>query len=288
MKSMAKRLVLMLVILLLASILLVISIVDAQTVAEWKFLKTPEGIEPIKVSISYPENLSSFTSNNITLFFNATAPKPDSFPNLESNSEGSFYNWVWSYYNASWLSANDNYKDCNISGPFDALKGNVTIQNIPVGNHYLEIGVGGLYLTERTLLTATGYRLFSSVAINFTILPSVTILSPENKTYTTSTINLNYVVNESATKIAYSLDGKSNVAVKGNTTLTGLSNGEHHLTVYTNDTLGNRYASQTIDFSVKATNLFLTIAVIVIPIAAVLIVGLLLYRRHRKKANLKK
>ena len=159
---------------ILINVLLVVPFAVAQTVAEWKFLPTPEGIEPIKVSISYPENLSSFTSNNITLFFNATAPKPDSFPNLESNSEGSFDNWVWSYYNASWLSANDNYKDCNISEPFNALNGNVTIQNIPVGNHYLEIGVGGLYLTERTLLTATGYRLFSSASINFTVLPEAT------------------------------------------------------------------------------------------------------------------
>ena len=81
---------------ILANILLVVPFTGAQTVAEWKFLPNPEGIEPIKVSISYPENLSSFTSNNITLFFNATAPKPDSFPNLESNSEGSFYNWTLS------------------------------------------------------------------------------------------------------------------------------------------------------------------------------------------------
>ena len=267
---------------ILANILLVVPFTGAQTVAEWKFLPNPEGIEPIKVSISYPENLSSFTSNNITLFFNATDPKPDSFPNLESNSEWSFYNWVWSYYNASWLSINDNYKDCNLAGPFDALKGNVTIQNIPVGNHYLEIGVGGLYLTERTLLTATGYRLFSSTRIYFTILPSVTIISIENKTYTTSKIDLNYTVNEPASKIAYSLDGKSNQTIYGNITLPELSSGPHSVTVYAWDDIRNVGSSEISYFNVEVFP-YSIIAVIGTSLAVAVGFGLFVYSKKRKR-----
>ena len=280
---MSKALALALV-LLIASSFYNVKLSDAQTVAEWKILPTPESIEPIKISIISPENLSSFTSNSITLIFDATAPKPDSFPNLESNAEWSFYNWVWSYYNASWLSANDNYKECNLTGSFDALKGNVTIQNIPAGNHHLEIGVGGLYQTERTLLTATGYRLFSSAPIYFTILPTVTIISIENKTYTSSKIDLNYTVNEPISKITYSIDGKNNETIYGNVTLPELSNGVHNVTVYAWDVAGNAATSETAYFSVKAPESFP-----VVPIAAVstlaialAVAGLLVYHKKRK------
>jgi hypothetical protein len=83
--------------------------------------------------------------------------------------------------------------------------------------------------------------------------PKISYLSMENKTYTTPDIPLNFTVSENASQVTYSLDGKENVTISGNTTLTGLSIGEHTLTVYARDDAGNIGASQTINFTVAYT-----------------------------------
>ena len=69
--------------------------------------------------------------------------------------------------------------------------------------------------------------------------PVVTILSPLNQTYYTSSVPLTYKVDEPIDWVGYSLDGAANVTLTGNTTLSGLSLGSHDLTVYANDTSGN-------------------------------------------------
>jgi parallel beta-helix repeat protein len=70
--------------------------------------------------------------------------------------------------------------------------------------------------------------------------PTMTILSPENKTYAMSTgIPLTFTVDESTGWIGYSLDGQANVTITGNATLPALSEGPHYVFVYANDTVGN-------------------------------------------------
>ena len=70
--------------------------------------------------------------------------------------------------------------------------------------------------------------------------PIMTILSPENKTYASSTgIPLTFTVDESTKWMGYSLDGQANVTITGNSTLPTLSPGSHHVFVYANDTFGN-------------------------------------------------
>ena len=81
--------------------------------------------------------------------------------------------------------------------------------------------------------------------------PAITNLSIENKTYTTPDLPLNFNVNENTSKVAYSLDGKNNVTIAGNTTLTGLSVGAHNLTVYAWNNNGS-VASQTVNFAVAS------------------------------------
>ncbi len=82
--------------------------------------------------------------------------------------------------------------------------------------------------------------------------PTITIFSPINgTTYNTSSVNLNYTVNEATVWRGYSLDGAENVTLTGNTTLTGLINGVHNLTVYANDTLGNMGNSTVVWFTVN-------------------------------------
>jgi len=84
--------------------------------------------------------------------------------------------------------------------------------------------------------------------------PTISILSPENKTYTTSSVSLSFTVDRATSWIGYSLDGQSNVTITGNTTLTGLSDGIHTVTVYANDTAGNMGYSETVYFTVDTVS----------------------------------
>jgi hypothetical protein len=130
------------------------------------------------------------------------------------------------------------------------------------------------------------FRINGSSSVNFAIevSPSVSVLSLVNKTYDLSDVPLHFTVNQPVSQIAYSLDGKENITISGNTTLTGLANGDHNVTVYATDEAGNTGASETIYFNVEAPEPFPTTLVIA-PIASVSIigVGLLVYFKKRKR-----
>lgn len=116
--------------------------------------------------------------------------------------------------------------------------------------------------------------------------PEVTITSPQNTTYYTIDITLNFTVNEPVSLMRYELDGESAVEISGNTTLTGLSYGERNLTVYATDASGNVGTSEAITFTIaEAPEPFP-----VVPVAAasgvsvaVVAVGLLVYFKKRKR-----
>jgi N-acetylneuraminic acid mutarotase len=83
-----------------------------------------------------------------------------------------------------------------------------------------------------------------------TVPPIITIFSPNNKTYNTSDVPLTFAVNKPTSQLEYKLDGLQEVAITGNTTLNGLSNGAHNLTVYATDAASNTAASETITFNI--------------------------------------
>ena len=102
-----------------------------------------------------------------------------------------------------------------------------------------------IYLTEQTVQS------FSS--LNPTASGSamdVSVLSPQNKTYTETVVPLTFVLSGSVDWVSYSLDGQDNVTLKGNTTLTALSVGTHVLTLYARDATDQSEASETVCFSV--------------------------------------
>jgi len=80
--------------------------------------------------------------------------------------------------------------------------------------------------------------------------PEIAVLSPENRTYYTTDIPLNFTVDEPSSWMRYKLDAKTVDEITGNTTLTGLSYGAHNLTVYVTDQYGNTGFSETVYFSV--------------------------------------
>ena len=81
--------------------------------------------------------------------------------------------------------------------------------------------------------------------------PVITVVSPENKTYETNSVPLNFTVDKPASWIGYSLDGEANVTIVGNTTLTNLSYGAHGIKVCANDTSGNMGSSDEVHFTVR-------------------------------------
>ena len=115
--------------------------------------------------------------------------------------------------------------------------------------------------------------------------PTITNLSIENKTYTTHEIPLNFTVNENISKVAYSLDGKDNVTIAGNCTLTGLSVGAHNLTVYAWNS-ADVGSSQTANFAIANTASPETLQealLMIIVVSALVMGGFLFYFKNRKR-----
>jgi len=83
-----------------------------------------------------------------------------------------------------------------------------------------------------------------------TVPPELRVLSPENKTYTSNSVQLVLTVNRPTNWIGYSLDNRANVTVTGDTELSGLAEGAHSIKVSVNDTFGNIVSSSTVHFAV--------------------------------------
>jgi hypothetical protein len=112
--------------------------------------------------------------------------------------------------------------------------------------------------------------------------PSVHLISPENATYTSANVTLNFTVNKQTLWMGYSLDGQETVTLTGNTTLAGLSWGLHNITVYAKDLLENTGNSDTIWFRI-AEPFPTTLVVASVIIVAVVSAGLLFYFKKRKR-----
>jgi parallel beta-helix repeat protein len=117
--------------------------------------------------------------------------------------------------------------------------------------------------------------------IDFTA-PTILVLSPENRTYDTSRVQLDFTVSEVVSEIRYSLDGEENITIVGNMTLTGLANGDHNLTIYASDEEGNVGASESMHFSVNVP-FPAALAIASVIIVAVACIGLMIYFKKRKR-----
>jgi hypothetical protein len=115
-----------------------------------------------------------------------------------------------------------------------------------------------------------------------TVAPNVTVLTPKNVTYSESEISLNFTLDEPCSDLTYCLDGRENVTINGNTTLTGLPNGYHNVTIYATDEYGNTCSSETIYFSVEVP-FPTTLVVASVITAAVVGVSLLVFFKKRNR-----
>jgi len=85
--------------------------------------------------------------------------------------------------------------------------------------------------------------------------PSVQIFSPQNQTYTNTSIPLTYTLHDysAISWTGYVLDGQASAIIAGNTTLIDLPVGSHNVAIYSSDVFGNMGSSQTVHFTVKTT-----------------------------------
>jgi hypothetical protein len=166
------------------------------------------------------------------------------------------------------------------------FRGSVFLANLSEGSYSITVYEGGQYQYP----ARKRYEVFAYDFTNFTIdtiSPNISFLSPENRVYNVSDLSLNFTVNEPVSKFAYSLDGQNNVTISGNTTLTDLPYGEHNVTVFATDEVGNTGASETIFFSIPEPPEPFPTSLVVASIITVIIVGigLLVYFRKRKKES---
>lgn len=118
-----------------------------------------------------------------------------------------------------------------------------------------------------------------------TVPPTISVLSPQNITYSSTNVSLAFTTNKPVAWQAYSLDGQEKVTITGNTTLSELPSGSHKITVYAKDSFGNTAASQTIIFSIVKPEVSTTTFTIIGSGASVAVVfaGVLVYFKKRNR-----
>jgi hypothetical protein len=260
-------------------------------VTETRFVNMTKAIQPeIEyetppiISLHSPMNNGTFSVNTVLMSFTVT--KPD--------------NWlIHGGYDAQQIFKSINYQlDGNFSDPIPVnsdlespFEYSLNLANLTDGVHSLKvyayasgwvIQMNGFYEYEVPINSSSNMVYFSVD----TTSPRISVLSLANQTYFTSNVPLNFTVNEETTQIKYSLDGQENVKIAGNETLTDLSYGEHNVTVYATDKVGNTGASETIIFNVaKPPEPFLTALVTIVSVASVAFVGLVLLVYFKKRKH---
>jgi hypothetical protein len=238
--------------------------------------------KPPVLTIKSPEENRLYKSNNVTLSFNAR---------LGESTSGEYMRIMQVYYKADW-EQNETYVYNNegIYIPYDEnaiteFSYDVELTGVPEGEHYITFHAveWGAYING---LFVHMFSINGSSSVSFTVdvSPSVSVLSLVSKTYDVSDVPLEFTVNEPYSRVSYSLDGQENVTISGNTTLIGLPNGDHNVTVYATDETGNVGASETIYFKVDVSEPFPTALVAVASVATIAVVGvgLLVYFKKRK------
>jgi hypothetical protein len=189
----------------------------------------------------------------------------------------------------------DNNSEIILIGGDQNLYEFIDVTHLKNGIHQLTFLAQFNYLYNDTIfhnkqeLTSTYFSILNKPA-------TIHILSPQNSIYFNNSIPLKFKIDNPSTYNyqhyplywqGYSLDGGNKELQNVNDTLTGLSDGFHTLTFYVE--IGNTtQSSSTVSFLVVTTSFCLILIITAIAsVAAIAIISLLIYRRHRKTANLK-
>ena len=237
-------------------------------------------VHPTINLISPAENNTLFNSSKLTIGFNVS---------LDSE-----ITWITTiYYKASWQADNITLYRRSVDGHdayINEYSRNLSLTGVPEGNQTITFTVKG---EGGYSDNAVYYYFFSNVTSTITFAidttsPIVSVLELKNQTYAESEVPLNFNVNEPVSKVSYVLDGKENVTIDGSIMLTGISNGEHNITVYAWDLAGNVGSSDTVTFTEakrEPSAPFPTAPVTAASVASVVsaAAGVLFYIKRRKR-----
>jgi hypothetical protein len=238
------------------------------------------------VTIQSPEN-KTYNKNNVTVAFTIESDLPlEGFISTGGLPLFLRHGVVLDYDTVKLDTIINSYQYWNLpdnvpatlSASGNGYVGNVTLTDLSQGPHNVTVWVRA----DQFMISYSIYRWAILSTVSFSVAPQITVLSPESQVYNVSDVPLDFKVEETFSKIEYSLDGQSNVTINGNTTLTWLPNGYHNVTVYATDEFGNTGVSKTIYFNVDAP--FPTALIIAASVASagVIAVGLLVYFKKRK------
>jgi hypothetical protein len=255
--------------------------------------------KPPKITILSPEHNSTLNTNNVSVNFKVEV----------GESKSAYSSMVWNvYYEADWLKNQVyvyEYVPTSSQQPNPTQTEYSTILNlteIPEGRHTLII-----FATERGTyyeppfsewpmwalefeVKSYGFQIVGASRIAFIIdvTPLTVTVSPVTSKIPSESgvadVALNFIVNGSASRISYALDGQDNITIPGNATLPSVPIGEHNVRVYAWDAAGNVGASEIVVFKVAKPEIFPTVPVVVASVAAVAlaVASLLIYHKKRK------
>jgi N-acetylneuraminic acid mutarotase len=123
------------------------------------------------------------------------------------------------------------------------LAGNPSLTGLVDGEHFIVV-----YANDTLGNMGVSPKVYFTID---TIAPNITVLMPLEQNYNTADIPLTLILDEPATQLSYSIDGQPTVSITGNITLPALPDGNHHLTVYAVDALGNSGSSVEVEFSIS-------------------------------------
>jgi hypothetical protein len=112
--------------------------------------------------------------------------------------------------------------------------------------------------------------------------PYVQLISPQNTTYTFTDITLEFTTEKQSSWIGYSIDGQEILTITSNTTISGLSNGLHNVTIYTKDTFENVIIQETIWFSITEAFPMTLVLVTSLSIVTVVVISLIVHFKKYK------
>jgi len=258
----------------------------------YKKVLPPPGTKPPEIIIYTPKN-GSYYPKNLNLTFDVNIPK--------TNGDNSIDYVTKLYYKASWESDEIIITEYNFlkstSLIVNSTSFSIDLSDVQRGNHSLTIyAVGdGAYPSksethgEPMTIYYDWFKIIGYSTVSFikdVIPPRISLLSPQNGTYVTSDVELDFAVSENASKIIYCLDGKENQTLADSLTLTGLAEGAHNVTLYVYDLAGNAASPQTLFFNVDLPESFpiMSVAASVVTVALVSLgVGLPVYYSNRKR-----
>ncbi|MGD0405922.1 MAG: hypothetical protein ABSB10_04650 [Candidatus Bathyarchaeia archaeon] len=145
--------------------------------------------------------------------------------------------------------------------------------------------IGGYLYSSRSLTLTNVNEQYTP--IGYSTPPEIEVVSPLNQIYNESSVFLAFTVDKVVSWTGYSLDGKDNITIDGNTTLTGLPNGSHNITIYAKDAFGKVGASETITFTItkleSETFPITPVVAVSVGVAVAVVAGLLVYFKKRKR-----